>query len=319
MNLAIRDALVRVQGSALVHDVRVDARAGTFAWRGRTCDVADVRVGAPGGGRRLRDAAQRPRRIGRPRGGSRPAALQGAAEGPRPVREAAQHPLGVRLADRRPGGHARAGDGRVPRCRDRPHRVPRARRRCARLRGRLHGRERRLRPARKLLPPDGPLPLPRRILPARAVGHRAPARGGPGRARHPRRDRRRRAPAREYRHVRAHRRAAAGRRHRVHDARARRRAADRRARGRAARAGGAAGRDHDRRRGHAGEHARRGGRVRGRGGEAREARARRLRGRDPRRRRRIRPACGWPTAAPSPRTPSSGCRRSRSARSSRWA
>ena len=35
MNLAIRDALVRVQGSALPHDVRVDPRAGTLAWQGR--------------------------------------------------------------------------------------------------------------------------------------------------------------------------------------------------------------------------------------------------------------------------------------------
>ena len=40
VNLAIREALVRVQGSALVHDVRVDARAGTVAWRGRTRDVS---------------------------------------------------------------------------------------------------------------------------------------------------------------------------------------------------------------------------------------------------------------------------------------
>jgi len=36
VNLAIRDALVRVQGSALVHDVRVDPQAGTVAWQGRS-------------------------------------------------------------------------------------------------------------------------------------------------------------------------------------------------------------------------------------------------------------------------------------------
>ncbi len=40
MNLAIRDALVRVQGSALVHDVRVDPRAGTVAWHGRPRDAS---------------------------------------------------------------------------------------------------------------------------------------------------------------------------------------------------------------------------------------------------------------------------------------
>jgi 5-oxopent-3-ene-1,2,5-tricarboxylate decarboxylase/2-hydroxyhepta-2,4-diene-1,7-dioate isomerase len=42
VNLAIRDALVRVQGSALVHDVRVDARAGTVAWRGRPCAASEL-------------------------------------------------------------------------------------------------------------------------------------------------------------------------------------------------------------------------------------------------------------------------------------
>jgi len=47
VNLAILDALVRVQGSALAHDVPVDARAGTLAWRGRTRAVAEFAWEAP--------------------------------------------------------------------------------------------------------------------------------------------------------------------------------------------------------------------------------------------------------------------------------
>ncbi len=42
MNLAIDDALVRVAGEPLARDVRVDPRAATLAWRGRTRAAADL-------------------------------------------------------------------------------------------------------------------------------------------------------------------------------------------------------------------------------------------------------------------------------------
>lgn len=42
MNLAIDEALVRVAGEPLARDVRVDPRAGTLAWRGRTRAAADL-------------------------------------------------------------------------------------------------------------------------------------------------------------------------------------------------------------------------------------------------------------------------------------
>lgn len=42
MNVAIDDALVHVAGEPLPRDVRVDPRAGTLAWRGRTRSAADL-------------------------------------------------------------------------------------------------------------------------------------------------------------------------------------------------------------------------------------------------------------------------------------
>ena len=154
VNLAIRDALVRVQGSALAHDVRVDPRAGTLAWHGRPRDVSAFAWQPPVAGAvygtLLNDRAALAA-LGEAAG---TAAVQGAAEGAGALREAAQHAVGVRLADRRSGRRPALAMGAClgvvigrTACR------VRARRR-ARLRRRLHGRERRQRAARQLLPPD---------------------------------------------------------------------------------------------------------------------------------------------------------------------
>ena len=264
VNLAIRDALVRVQGSALVHDVRVDPRAGTVAWQGRPRDASRFAWQPPVSGAVYGDAAQRPRRAG---GAGRGRAAQPPYKAPPKAPVLYVKPRNTRSRARLRRSSFRDGVpalamGACARRRDRPHRVPRARRRCARRSspGYTVG-QRRQRPARQLLPPDGPLP---RAATGSARSGRGSSRAGTWRIPDALGLRveidgveRQRANTGD---LRAHRRAAAGRRHRVHDARAGRRAADRRARGRAARARGPARRastiDGVR---HAGEHARRGG------------------------------------------------------------